>query len=771
MISRARCVAVAFGCSLLALPLPSVGWARAPSEAEVTKIPEALPGAPPFSEELRARLASALSTRAADDPPRTRNRREDDSPLYTNRLLLETSPYLRQHAHNPANWYPWGDEAFEEAKRLDRPVLLSIGYSTCHWCHVMEEESFEEPEIARFLNQHFIAIKVDREVRPDVDAVYMSAVQAMTGSGGWPLNLWLTPERKPFYGGTYFPPRDHGPHQGFATILAAIQRHYEENRGSIEEVADQLTALIKQDLEAVTATASQVPGEEVLRLAKSAYARNADRARGGLLGSMKFPSSLPIRFLLRFHRRTGDPEALQLATLTLERMAAGGIHDQIGGGFHRYSTDPDWLVPHFEKMLYDNALLALAYLEGWQATERADFAQVTREILDYAKREMTSPEGGFYSATDADSLNAEGESEEGWFFSWTPQEVEAVLGADQARAVNGYYGVTPAGHLEGRSVLHRERDPGELALELGIERERLDSIIRGARERLYEARARRPAPLRDEKILAGWNGLMISAFAQAGFALDDPSYTNAAGRAARFLLAEMREDGRLLRSFKDGRAAGPAFLEDYAFVVAGLLDLYEADSNPHWLREALSLQETLDVHYADAAGGAYFKNADDHERLLAREKPSQDGAVPSGNSIAARNLLRLAELTGDDRYLERASTLFSAFHEMLTRAPTALSEMLLALDFQLEATKEIVVIRPPSGGDLASMLAPLRATLLPNRILAVATEGDDLRAHSAAVPLVAGKVAREGKVTAYVCQNRVCERPTTDPEVFAAQIR
>jgi len=737
----------------------------------VTKIPEALPGAPSFSEQLRVRLASALSARAADDPPRTRNRRADDSPLYTNRLLLETSPYLRQHAHNPVNWYPWGDEAFAEAKRLDRPVLLSIGYSTCHWCHVMEEESFEEPEIARFLNQHFIAIKVDRELRPDVDAVYMSAVQAMTGSGGWPLNIWLTPERKPFYGGTYFPPRDLGPHRGFAKILEAIQRHYAENRGSVEEVADQLTGLIRRDLEGVTAAVTQVPGEEVLKLAKSAYARNADRARGGLVGSMKFPSSLPIRFLLRFHRRTGDPDALELATLTLERMAAGGIHDQVAGGFHRYATDPDWLVPHFEKMLYDNALLALAYLEGWQATERADFAQVAREILDYAMREMTSPEGGFYSATDADSLNAEGESEEGWFFTWTPQEIEAVVGAEQAPSVHAYYGVTPAGHLEGRSILHRERDPAAVARELGIERHRLDEIVREAREQLYRARARRPAPLRDEKILAGWNGLMISALAQAGFALDEETYTDAAGRAARFLLVNMREGRRLLRTFKDGRAAGPAFLEDYAFIVAGLLDLYEADPDPHWLHEALSLQETLDAHYADDAGGAYFNNADDHERLLAREKPSQDGAVPSGNSIAARNLLRLAELTGDDRHLERAASLFSAFHEMLTRVPTALSEMLLALDFQLAATKEIVVVRPASGGDLDSMLAPLRATLLPNRILAVATEGEDLRAHSLAVPLVAGKVAREGKVTAYVCQNRVCERPTTDPEVFAAQLR
>jgi uncharacterized protein YyaL (SSP411 family) len=421
-------------------------------------------------------------------------------------------------------------------------------------------------------------------------------------------------------------------------------------------------------------------------------------------------------------------------------------------------------------MLYDNALLALDYLEAWQATGRTDFAEVTAGILHYALREMTSPEGGFYSATDADSRNPDGESEEGWFFTWTPGEIEAVLGAEEASHLKAYYGVTQDGQHEGRSVLHRERDPSELAAEFGLEPEQLLAMIGVARERLYQARARRPAPLRDEKILASWNGLMISAFAQAGFALDEPVYTEAARRAARFVLERMKQAGRLLRSYQDGRAAGQAFLEDYAFCIAALLDLYEADGDPQWLREALSLQATLDAHYADEEGGGYFNNADDHERLLAREKPGQDGAVPSGNSVAARNLLRLAALTGDDRYHDRAVMLFSAFHEMLTRAPTALSEMLLALDFELEATKEIILLRPPRGGELAAMLAPLRCAHLPNRILTVATEGEDLDAHSADVPLVAGKIAQEGKVTAYVCENRVCNRPTTDPEIFAEQL-
>jgi uncharacterized protein YyaL (SSP411 family) len=536
------------------------------------QVPESLPGAPPFPAEVGARLAEALASREPRDPPRTRNRREDASPLYTNRLLLETSPYLRQHAHNPVDWHPWGEEAFEEARRLDRPVFLSIGYSTCHWCHVMEDESFDEPEIARILNQHFIAIKVDREVRPDVDAIYMSAVQAMTGSGGWPLSVWLTPERRPFYGGTYFPPRDRGPYPGLATVLQAIQQRYSRDRAQLEEVADQLTRLIQQDLEAASAKGDELPGDGALRLAMSRYARSADRARGGLIGQMKFPSSLPIRFLLRIHRRSGDPDALALATLTLERMAAGGIHDQIGGGFHRYSTDPDWLVPHFEKMLYDNALLALAYLEAWQASGRADFAEVTREILRYAEREMAAPEGGFFSATDADSPNQEGEPEEGWFFTWTPEEIRRVVGAERARLVNAYLGVTERGNHEGRSVLHRERDAAELALELGIGLDPLLATLRAAREQLYQARAQRPAPLRDEKILAAWNGLMISAFARSGFALEEPAYTETARRAARFVLERMREEGRLLRTFQGGRAAGPAF-RGLRLLIAGLRPL------------------------------------------------------------------------------------------------------------------------------------------------------------------------------------------------------
>jgi uncharacterized protein YyaL (SSP411 family) len=738
--------------------------------ADARSVPTSLPGAPPFPQELRSRLASELEARGSGYEPRTRNRRADGSPAYSNRLLLEASPYLQQHAHNPVNWYPWGDEAFDAARALGRPVLVSIGYSTCHWCHVMEEESFDDPETARYLNEHFIAIKVDRETRPDIDQVYMTAIQALTGHGGWPLNVWLTPERKPFYGGTYFPPEDRGGRPGFRSVLRMIHEQYQEQPERFLEYAERLTAVIRAELQANRAESTRMPGSGPLERAKSIYASAVDRTWGGVGERTKFPATVPIRFLLRYYRRTGDTEALELAALTLEKMAAGGMYDLVGGGFHRYSTDPQWLVPHFEKMLYDNALLTLAYLEAWQVTGREDFARVAREILDYVMREMTSSEGGFYSATDADSRSPEGELEEGRFFTWTPAEVEAAVGAERAPLVLAYSGVTADGNFEKRNVLRAARPPEVFAREHGLALEELRTAIDEARARLYEVRQTRLAPLRDEKILAGWNGLMISAFARAGFAFDEDRYNQTAIRSAEFVLGRMRADGRLRRFYQGGRAAGPAFLEDYAFLIAGLLDLYEADPDPRWIREAVALQSVLDAHYLDAAGGGYFKTADDEERLLAREKPRRDGAVPSGNSVAALNLLRLYEFTLDARHLESATQLFSAFYETLERDPARVAEMLLALDYELDAVKEVVVVGPESGGDLAPMLAPLRAAFLPNRILAVVSEGAELAAHAAVVPLVARKVARDGRVTAYVCVDRVCDLPTSDPGVVAEQI-
>jgi uncharacterized protein YyaL (SSP411 family) len=743
----------------------------AETEPDGEALAGALPGAPPFPPELLKRFESRLREMGAGYRPRTRHLLADGRAKYTNRLFLSSSPYLLQHAHNPVNWYPWGDEAFEAAKRLGRPVLLSVGYSTCHWCHVMEEESFEDEEIARVMNESYIAIKVDREERPDVDAIYMSGVQALTGSGGWPMTVWLTPDRKPFYGGTYFPARDgdRGARTGFLTLLRRLRAIVDEQPDRVAQSAAALAESIRQRL-APPAGGDGLPGDEVLRSAAAPYRERYDATHGGIQGAPKFPSSLPIRFLLRHHRRTGDRKSLEMAALTLEKMAAGGMYDQAGGGFHRYSTDARWLVPHFEKMLYDNALLTIAYLEGYQATGREDFARVAREILRYVERDMTSPQGGFYSATDADSLAPGGHREEGYFFTWTPAEIEAALGKDRARVVSSYYGVTARGNFEGRSILHVPRPLADVARELRLDPVRLRAILDKARESLYRDRAKRPPPLRDEKILTAWNGLMISAYARAALVLGDERYAGIASRAADFVLGHLRHNGRLLRSHKDGRAHHNGYLDDYAFLTAGLLDLFEATGERRWLEEAIALDRTLEAQYEDVKGG-FFMTSGDHEALLAREKPAYDGAEPSGNSVALMNLLRLHELTTDDRNRRRAERAFKAFQPILERAPSALSEMLLAVDFWTDTPKEIIIVTPSGSAGAGPLLAELRRAFVPNRVLVVVREGQPLESLSKIVPLVGGKVAQDGKATAYVCERRVCELPTADPAVFAEQIR
>jgi uncharacterized protein YyaL (SSP411 family) len=737
--------------------------------SSVARTPEALPAAPTFPQALRQRLAEALDARGADYAPRTRYLRADGSPLYTNRLLLESSPYLQQHAHNPVNWYPWGDEAFDAARELGRPVLVSIGYSTCHWCHVMEEESFDNREIAELINAKFIAIKVDREARPDVDGIYMSAVQAMGQDGGWPLNVWLTPDRLPFYGGTYFPPIDAHGRPGFRRVLELIATRYAEDPEQITAGAEKLASALAQSLGGTASGDAALPSEDVLKNAARGYAARFDAQWGGLQQPVKFPSSLSIRFLLRYQLRSGDARALEMATLTLEKMASGGIRDHVGGGFHRYATDPRWLVPHFEKMLYDNALLAVTYLEAWQRTGREDFARVAREILDYVRREMTAPAGGFYSATDADSIGPDGEAGEGFFFTWTPAEVEALLEPQTAAIANAWFGIAAPGNFEGRSVLHTWASPEEVAARFELEPAALHERLASAREQLYAARARRTPPLLDDKILAEWNGLMVSAFARAGLAFAEPEYVDAALRAASFALDEMRVEGELRRVHHGSRAAGPAFAEDYACLIQGLIDLYEAAPDPRWLREAVALQRVLDAQYADESGG-YYRTAAGHETLIAREKPGQDGATPSANSVAALNLLRLAALTGDTDYAERAARLFAAFRNVLERFPVALGEMLLALDFALDTPKEVLLVRPEAGGDAAPLLDVLRGSFLPNRIVSMVTEGEELETHAQLIPLLGGKRAREGLVTAYVCEDRVCAAPTSDPSVFAEQL-
>jgi uncharacterized protein YyaL (SSP411 family) len=681
---------------------------------------------------------------------------------HTNRLINETSPYLLQHAHNPVDWRPWGDEAFEEARRLNKPVFLSIGYSTCHWCHVMEEESFEDEEIAAAMNDLYVSIKVDREERPDVDAIYMTAVQALTGSGGWPMSVWLTPDREPFFGGTYFPPRDgaRGARHGFLTVLRDVHTAYVSDQARVERATAALVGAIRGRMEAAAASAAAPAGRPPVSLIDDTVTvlkRVFDDRDGGLRRAPKFPSNLPIRLLLRAHARTGDRVALLMAGLTLEKMAAGGMYDQLAGGFHRYSTDARWLVPHFEKMLYDNALLIVAYAEAHQVTGRGDFARVARETLDYLLREMTAPDGGFFSATDADSKRPDGQSEEGAFFVWSEAEIREILGPGPAtdRFIR-YYGVTAEGNFEGANILAvAAPDEGTYA------------ALAPQRAALYAARAKRSPPFRDDKILAAWNGLAISAAAVAGRIFDERRYVDAAVRAATFVLDRMRPGGRLARSAKDGRPGAAGFLDDYAFVCAGLIDLFEATFEPRWLEEAVALAGDVERLFADPAGG-WFMTAEDHERLIAREKPNYDGAEPSGTSVALLNALRLATFTSDDRWRAIADRAFGAIAPTLTENPLALTEALLALDYASDEAKEIAIVWPRDAGPEAArpLLDLVRRTFLPNHALAAGSEAD-LPALGKRVAFIADKTAAGGRATAYVCVRGRCELPVHDRDGLA----
>jgi uncharacterized protein YyaL (SSP411 family) len=719
------------------------------------------PGALPRTEEESERLKEAVARRAG--PPRTRHLRDDGSARFANRLALETSPYLLQHAHNPVDWRPWGSEAFEAARKLGRPVFLSIGYSTCHWCHVMEEESFEDPEIAQLLNEEFVCIKVDREERPDVDTVYMQAVQLLTQRGGWPMSVFLTPDKRPFYAGTYFPPRDgdRGSRIGFRTVLHELSRVYREERGRAEENAGQIALAVRESLQPDEPTG--LPELHVLHGAMEHYAQVFDAQEGGVRRAPKFPSSMNVRFLLRYFRRTGNEAALRMALLTLEKMALGGLYDQVGGGFHRYSTDARWLVPHFEKMLYDNALLAMAYVEAWQACGAGDarrgafFRRIAEEVLDYAAREMGDERGGFWSATDADS-----EGEEGTFFVWTPEQLRDVLGRDDGDRAAALYGVTHEGNFEesGASVLSLRAVPeGDDA-----------AFLSRIRPLLYAARAKRPPPLTDRKVLASWNGLLISAFARAGLAFARPDYLVRAARAASYLLETHLAGGALVRSSLGGAVneSNKGVLEDYAFLAAGLVDLFEATGEPKWLRAALDLHETLRAKFA-AQGGGFFRTGEGYEELLAREKPAYDGAEPTGNSVAALTLLRLSALTSEARFRAEAEALLRSFGALLAGAPAALGEMLLAVDFLLDEPREVVLLRP-AGGDDAALLDVLRTRFLPSRVLVRAEAGPAQETLAAATPLAKDRTLVRGGPTAYVCVQAACQLPASDPGELAKQL-
>ena len=677
-----------------------------------------------------------------------------------NRLALEKSPYLLQHKDNPVDWYPWGEEAFARAKAEEKPLFLSIGYSTCHWCHVMEHESFEKESVAEVLNRHFVSIKVDREERPDVDDIYMAAVQTMTGTGGWPLSLFLTPDRKPFYGGTYFPPEDRYGRPGFVNLLHSVARAWKTRRGELESSAADLSAHLEDGSKALPGTAPA--GPETLDAAARSLASQFDARNGGFGGAPKFPPAMRLEFLIRHHLRTGQPFAREMVETTLAKMAAGGLYDHVGGGFHRYSTDERWLVPHFEKMLYDNALLARVYLLAFRAFGNPDDARIARETLDYLLAEMTPESGGFFAAQDADS-----EGREGVFYVWDPKALEDAVGKDAAPIVAARFGVTGAGNFEdGQTVLSIAASVPDLALRFGRSEEGIAALLADARRRMYEARSRRVWPGRDEKLLTDWTSLAVSAFALAGRVLSQPRYERAARGAADRILRNCRRKGALLHREKDGAAGIPGFASDFANSIEALLDLYEATFEPDYFRAAVDLQRDLDGRFFDPAGG-YSLASEDHDGLLFRPREIFDGATPSSNSVAAMNLLRLFSFTGDERYRDRAEALFSLFSTPLARAGTALPRLLCALDYRCDTAVEIVLAGDPGRPDFESLRRTVFARPGLNRVLAHADAAESLASIS---PLVRSRKSSDGRALAYVCRSFACRAPSSTPAELSAAL-
>ena len=657
----------------------------------------------------------------------------------TNRLIRETSPYLLQHAHNPVAWYPWGEEAFEQAVAEDKPIFLSVGYAACHWCHVMAHECFEDPEIARIMNAHFVNVKVDREERPDVDEIYMNAVQVMTGSGGWPMSVFLTPQGIPFYGGTYFPPRTRHNIPGFPHVLESVAKHYRERGDNVAEVANRLHAHLRQmtRMDALT----DALGDADFEMAFQKIRANFDFQNGGFGTQPKFPNAMNLEVCLRTHLRTGNAEPLEMVTTTLEKMARGGIFDQLGGGFHRYSVDSRWLVPHFEKMLYDNALLARLYTQTYLVTKRPLFARIARSICEYAIREMTAPEGGFYSTQDADS-----EGEEGRFFVWTPQEVIALLGAEDGAAFCRHFDITARGNFEGKNIpnipLAEEVDEAAMARWRAV---------------LFEAREKRVKPDRDEKIQASWNGLMISALSQAYRAFGEPAYLACAANAARFVLERMRTDGGLLlHAYCDGRARFNAYLDDYACLIVGLIDLYEARFDPSDLAAARDLMTVMIDQFWDDADGGFFYTGKDHEALIVRSKNPFDNATPSGNSTGAFALMRLSALLEREDWWAMAERVLHLFGRHLREIPSGFGNMVCALDLFLQRPVEVAILGDPARADTAELRDVVDQTWRPHVVLCGGDSASD------AIPLLQNRGRVAGRATAYVCRNFSCSEPITD---------
>jgi uncharacterized protein YyaL (SSP411 family) len=698
---------------------------------------------------------------------------------HTNRLSHEKSPYLLQHAHNPVDWYPWGEEAFAKARRENKPIFLSIGYSTCHWCHVMAHESFEDKDTAAIMNREFVNIKVDREERPDVDRVYMTFVQATTGGGGWPMSVWLTPNLQPFVGGTYFPPEDRYGQPGFKKVLERIAAAWKENHEKITEQG----ASIVDALRKAQAAQPDSPDKIDINILEKAYEQissNFDAREGGFGNAPKFPRPVTLNFLSRFYAR--DPKsdsgkrALETNLVTLRKMAAGGMHDHLGGGFHRYSVDRYWHVPHFEKMLYDQAQLAVAYLDAFQITQDRQFESVARDILDYVARDMTSKDGGFFSAEDADSLieNGKPEHAEGAFYVWTKKEIDAALG-EAAEIFNFHYGVQPDGNtpvgsdpqgeFRGKNILIQRHTTTETAQHFKkSEDEVLQSLAR-SREKLLSIRAKRPRPQLDDKIIASWNGLMISAYARAAQVLNEPRYLESAMCAAKILRTQLYDDSHktLFRNYRGGRSEVEGFADDYAFVIQGLLDLYEASFDVGWLRFAIELQETQDRLFLDDKSGGYFSTSGRDKSVVLRMKDDNDSAEPAASSVAALNLLRLAQFRDDKQIEEQGKKTINAFSATLSRFPSAMPQMLVALDFSLNKPRQIVVAGKPDAPETKALLAQVHRLFLPNKILLLADGAEGQKYLGEKNEAIRAMSMVDGKSAAYVCENFTCKAPVTDP--------
>ncbi len=680
---------------------------------------------------------------------------------YTNRLINETSPYLLQHAHNPVDWYPWGEEAFAEARSENKPVLLSIGYSACHWCHVMEHESFENEEIADVMNQNFVSIKVDREERPDLDQIYMNAVQMMTHHGGWPMTVFLTPEGVPFYGGTYFPPEDRYNMPGFPRVLINLAEAYRERPEDIAQTGASIIAELNRL--SLARESNEVLSTELLEAAFRGIIKNYDASNGGFGGAPKFPPAMTLEFLLRTYHRTGSQQALDIVTQTCRKMADGGIYDHLGGGFHRYSTDARWLVPHFEKMLYDNALLSRLYLHYYQLTHHEWARRIAEGILDYLVREMTDAGGGFYSTQDADS-----EGEEGKFFVWTADEIETDLGKADAALFSAYYNVTATGNFEGKNILNLTQSLEELAAAAGVTTAHLKEILERSRSILFALREKRVKPGRDEKTLTAWNGMMLASFAEAAAILDRDDYTEVARRNARFLLDNLRAGGLLLRTYKDTQSKLNAYLEDYAFFAEGLLTLYETTGEVEWLAETVAITNKMIEEFWDEQDGGFFYTGKSHESLIVRAKDYFDNATPSGNSVAAEVLLRLAALTDSEDYRRRAVTVLRLVAESARRYPSGFGRALCALDFHLGSPREIAIIGERDSTATQGLLKEVWKHYLPNKVVAQAAPGEN-RSHEL-IPLVRGRGLLNNLPTAYVCEHHTCREPVTEPEKLVSQL-